>query len=138
MKVSRPPVVTLLGHVDHGKSTLLDYLRQVNTVDKEAGGITQHVAAYEVTHKQDDGTTARITFLDTPGHEAFHAIRARGAHAADIAVLVVSAEDGVKPQTIEALRWIRAEKMPMLVAMTKVDKPSADIERVKQSLAEND
>ncbi|MBX4199123.1 translation initiation factor IF-2 [Candidatus Parcubacteria bacterium] len=138
MKVARPPVVSLLGHVDHGKSTLLDYLRQVNTVDNEAGGITQHVAAYEVRHKRDDGTEAKITFLDTPGHEAFHAIRARGARAADIAILVVSAEDGVKPQTIEAVKWIRAEKIPMLVAMTKVDKPSADIERVKQSLAEND
>ncbi|MBX4195406.1 GTP-binding protein [Candidatus Parcubacteria bacterium] len=127
-----------MGHIDHGKSTLLDYIRKSNTVDKEAGGITQHVAAYEIVHIRDDETGSRITFLDTPGHEAFKSIRARGARAADIAVLVVSAEDGVKPQTLEALKRIREEKIPMLVAITKIDKPSANIEMVKQSLAEND
>lgn len=137
MKSPRPPVVAIMGHIDHGKSTLLDYIRKTNTTDKEAGGITQHVAAYEISHKKDDGTDGRITFLDTPGHEAFQAIRARGARAADIAVLVVSAEDGVKPQTLEALKWIKEEKVPMIVAITKVDKPGANVEMAKQSLAEN-
>src|SRR5882724_9391805 len=138
MKLSRPPVVAIMGHIDHGKSTLLDYIRKSNVVAGEAGGITQHVSVYEVEHAKEDGAKAKITFLDTPGHEAFHAIRARGARAADIGVLIVSAEDGVKPQTIEAIKWIKAEKIPMLVAITKIDKPNANIEHVKQSLAEND
>lgn len=143
-KTPRPPVVAIMGHIDHGKSTLLDYIRKTNTTEGEAGGITQHVAAYEIFHKKEDlpaqagGTEGRITFLDTPGHEAFKSIRARGASVADIAVLVVSAEDGVKPQTLEALKWIRAEKVPMLVAITKIDKPSANPEMVKQTLAEHD
>ncbi len=127
-----------MGHIDHGKSTLLDYIRKSNVVEKEAGGITQHVSAYEIVHRGDDGKENKITFLDTPGHEAFKSIRARGAKAADIAVLVVSAEDGVKPQTIEALKKIRETKVPMLVAITKIDKPTANIDMVKQSLAEND
>jgi translation initiation factor IF-2 len=127
-----------MGHIDHGKSTLLDYIRNSNVVAGEAGGITQHVSAYEITHKKDDGEEARITFLDTPGHEAFQSIRERGARAADIGVLVVSAEDGVKPQTIEALKKIREAGVPMLVAITKIDKPSANVEMAKQSLAEND
>jgi len=138
MKISRPPVVAIMGHIDHGKSTLLDYIRKSNVVGGEAGGITQHVSVYEVEHAKEDGTKAKITFLDTPGHEAFHAIRARGARAADIAVLVVSAEDAVKPQTLEAYKWIKAEDVPYIVAITKIDKPQANIERVKQSLAEND
>lgn len=138
MKISRPPVVAIMGHIDHGKSTLLDYIRKSDVVAGEAGGITQHVSVYEIEHSKSDGTEAKITFLDTPGHEAFHAIRARGARAADIAVLVVSAEDAVKPQTLEAYKWIKAEAVPYIVAITKIDKAQANIERVKQSLAEND
>ncbi len=129
----RPPIVVVMGHIDHGKSTLLDYIRKSNIVAKEAGGITQHIGAYEVSH-----AGSNITFLDTPGHEAFSAIRARGAHAADVAVLVVSAEDGVKPQTVEALKCIRSEKIPFIVAINKIDKPGANAERTKQSLAENE
>jgi small GTP-binding protein domain len=127
-----------MGHIDHGKSTLLDYIRKSNVVAGEAGGITQHVSAYEIIHKTDTGEDKKVTFLDTPGHEAFESIRARGARAADIAVLVVSAEDGVKPQTLEAIKKIRETQAPMLVAITKIDKPSANIEMAKQSLAEND
>src|SRR3954468_499465 len=98
----RPPIVAVMGHIDHGKSTLLDYIRKTNVVDKEAGGITQHLSAYEVAHKDKEGTNRTITFLDTPGHEAFKGMRNRGALAADIAILVVSAEDSVKAQTLEA------------------------------------
>ncbi|MDB5194378.1 MAG: infB [Parcubacteria group bacterium] len=136
----RPPVIAIMGHIDHGKSTLLDYIRKVNTTDKEAGGITQHVSAYEVIHEHlgPKGLEKRkITFLDTPGHEAFMGIRARGASAADIAILVVSAEDGVKPQTLEAYKHIEKGRVPYVVAITKIDKPSANIDRAKQSLAEN-
>lgn len=129
----RPPVVVIMGHIDHGKSTLLDYIRKSNIVAGEAGGITQHLGAYEVAHEK--GT---ITFLDTPGHEAFCAIRERGARVADIAILVVSAEDGVKPQTLEALKSILAEKLPYIVAINKIDKPEANVERTKQVLAENE
>src|SRR3954470_11198974 len=103
----RPPIVVIMGHVDHGKSTLLDFIRKSNTVGKEAGGITQHVAAYEV-EREKDGETKRITFIDTPGHAAFSAIRARGANVADIAILVVAADDGVKAQTLEAIAAIRS------------------------------
>jgi translation initiation factor IF-2 len=110
--IARPPVVVIMGHIDHGKSTLLDYIRKSNIVAKEAGGITQHLGAYEVVHT-NNGKKQAITFLDTPGHEAFCAIRERGAHVADIAILVVSAEDGVKPQTVEALKCIQAEKNPL-------------------------
>lgn len=134
----RPPVVAVMGHIDHGKSTLLDYIRQSNVAEGEAGGITQHVSAYEVTRPREDGQEARITFLDTPGHEAFKGIRSRGASLADIGVLVVSAEDGVKPQTIEAYNRIKESELPFIVAITKTDKPSANIDRTKQSLAEND
>jgi len=132
-KELRPPVVALMGHIDHGKSTLLDYIRKTKITEGEAGGITQHVNAYEVTHNQ-----SKITFIDTPGHEAFTSIRSRGANIADIAILVVSAEDGVKPQTIEAYKHIKKSEVPFIVAITKIDKPSANIERAKQSLAEND
>lgn len=156
-------MVAVLGHVNHGKSSLLDYIRKTNSVEKEAGNITQRLGAYEVTVPQinadtrpqinADGKTrmradtdtqigadknARvITFLDTPGHEAFTGIRERGATVADIAVLVVSGEEGVKPQTAEALRYIETAKIPYLVAITKIDKPNADAERVKQGLAEH-
>ncbi|MSU55262.1 MAG: translation initiation factor IF-2 [Candidatus Taylorbacteria bacterium] len=136
--VPRPPVVAVMGHIDHGKTTLLDYIRKSNVTDKEAGGITQHVSAYEVFHKTPEGLTKPITFIDTPGHEAFAAIRSRGASVADIAILVVSGEDGVKPQTLEALKFIKESKLPFIIAVTKMDKPSANIERAKQSLLENE
>jgi translation initiation factor IF-2 len=133
----RPPIITIMGHIDHGKSTLLDYIRKSNVVAKEAGGITQHLSAYEVAHTTKEGKTKRITFLDTPGHEAFSNMRSRGASAADIAVLVVSAEDGVKQQTLEALQSIKTAGIPFIVAITKIDKPNANVERVKQDLAEH-
>jgi translation initiation factor IF-2 len=133
----RPPVVAVMGHVDHGKSTILDYIRKTNIVDREAGGITQHVSAYEVEH-QKDGVAHKITFLDTPGHEAFSGIRMRGAHVADVAILVVSAEEGVKPQTLEAYKHIKAKNLPMIVALNKIDRPNANAERVKQNLAEHE
>jgi len=137
-RVPRPPVVVIMGHIDHGKSTLLDYVRKSNIVAGEAGGITQHVGAYVVEHTTKEGTKGSITFLDTPGHAAFTGIRERGANAADIAILIVSAEDGVKPQTVEALKNIIASKLPYVVAITKIDKPNANIERTKQSLGENE
>lgn len=134
---ARPPIVAVLGHVDHGKSTLLDFIRHTNVVAGEAGGITQHVAAYEV-EREHEGSTKRITFIDTPGHAAFQAIRARGAKAADIAVLVVAADDGVKAQTLEALASIRAANTPFVVAINKIDKPNADLSRTQASLLENE
>jgi translation initiation factor IF-2 len=141
-KTPRPPVVVVMGHVDHGKSTLLDYIRQTNIVDKEVGGITQRMSAYEVIHKATDSNGKKeekhITFLDTPGHESFCAIRSRGACAADIAILIVSAEDGVKPQTLDAYREIKAAALPYIVGISKIDKPNANIDRVKLSLAENE
>ena len=132
-QTERPPVICIMGHIDHGKSTLLDYIRKTNIVDKEAGGITQKISAYEVVHNGK-----KITFLDTPGHESFTKIRQRGAIVADIAVLVVSAEDGVKKQTIEALHCITESGTPMIVAINKIDKPGADIEKTKTNLAENE
>jgi len=132
----RPPVVVIMGHVDHGKSTLLDYIRKSNVVEGEAGSITQHISAYEVVHKSESGLDRKITFLDTPGHEAFSKMRARGADAADIAILIVSAEDGVKVQTLEAYNTIIESKIPYIVAINKIDKPNANIEKVKMELAE--
>ena len=132
-QMERPPIVAVLGHVDHGKSTLLDFIRKSNTVAKEAGGITQHVAAYEV-EREKNGVQKRITFIDTPGHAAFSAIRARGATAADIAILVVAADDGVKAQTLEALKSIRDAGTPFIVAINKIDKPNADKERTIRTL----
>ena len=134
----RPPVVAILGHIDHGKPTLLDYIRSANVVASEAGAITQHLSAYVVSHRGREGAARRITFLDTPGHEAFTAMRSRGARAADLVVLVVSAEEGVKAQTLEALAAIREAVVPFLVAITKIDKPQADVERTKRSLLENE
>ncbi|MES2470718.1 MAG: translation initiation factor IF-2 [Patescibacteria group bacterium] len=135
---TRPPVIVIMGHIDHGKSTLLDYIRKSNTTAKEAGGITQHLGAYEVAHTNPQGKKGTLTFLDTPGHEAFSGIRARGAKVADIAILVVSAEDGVKPQTLEALECIKEAKLPYIVAINKIDKPNANPEKTKQNLAENE
>lgn len=138
-QTSRPPVIVVMGHIDHGKSTLLDYIRKTNTTAKEAGGITQHLSAYEVAIPISNGSdTRRMTFLDTPGHEAFCSIRERGAQIADIAVLVVSADDGVKPQTIEALKCIQTDSMPFIVAINKIDKSGVNVDKIKQNLAEHE
>ncbi|HEY4500323.1 MAG TPA: GTP-binding protein, partial [Candidatus Paceibacterota bacterium] len=148
-RIKRPPVVAVMGHIDHGKSTLLDYIRKTNIVAGEVGGITQRISAYEVVREKNPlsnnqspnnqtNTAEHITFIDTPGHEAFSGMRERGAATADIAILVVSAEDGVKKQTIEAYKQISEAKIPMIVAINKIDKPGADLERAKMSLTENE
>lgn len=135
--IERPPIIVIMGHIDHGKSTLLDYIRKSNSVAGEAGGITQHTSAYEVEHETPEGVIKKITFLDTPGHAAFTEMRSRGAVVADIAILVVSAEDGVKTQTLDALRAIQDANIPYIVAINKIDRPGADIDRTKNSLLEN-
>lgn len=135
---NRAPIVVVMGHIDHGKSTLLDYIRKTNVVAEEAGGITQHLSAYQVTHTTSEKTEQALTFLDTPGHAAFQKMRLRGADVADIAILVVSAEDGVKPQTLEALTCIKEAAIPFVVAINKIDKPGADIATTQASLIENE
>lgn len=128
---TRPPIVVVMGHIDHGKTKILDWYRKTKVVEQESGGITQHIGAYEVVHQGKN-----ITFIDTPGHEAFSKMRSRGARVADIAILVVAADEGVKPQTKEAIEIIRANNLPFAVALNKIDKPEANVERVKQQLAE--
>lgn len=120
-KTPRPPVVVVMGHIDHGKSTLLDYIRKTTVTDNEAGGITQHISAYEAEYNK-----RKIVFLDTPGHEAFHGVRKSGSKVADIAVIVVSTEDGVKPQTIETVEEVKNNKIPFIIAINKIDKPNAN------------
>lgn len=133
--ISRPPVVVVMGHIDHGKTKLLDYIRKTNVIEKEAGGITQHIGAYEIEieHKPSG---RKITFIDTPGHEAFSKMRSRGAKVADIALLVVAADEGVKPQTIEALNHIKESNIPFIVVINKIDKPEAQPTKIKQQLGE--
>ncbi|KAI4453911.1 translation initiation factor if-2-related [Holotrichia oblita] len=132
-KDKRPPIVTVMGHVDHGKTSLLDYIRSTNVTGGEAGGITQHIAAYSINWKGE-----KITFIDTPGHAAFANMRARGSKINDIAILIVAADDGVKQQTIEAIKHIKSAKVPMIVAINKMDKPDANVDRIKQQLTEHD
>src|SRR3989344_8296790 len=127
----RPPIVVILGHVDHGKTSLLDFIRKSRVASREAGGITQHIGAYEAVISDK-----RLTILDTPGHEAFTAIRSRGAHVADVAVLVVAAEEGVKPQTREAIKIIKDSETPFVVAINKIDKEGANPQKARQELAE--
>jgi len=135
----RPPIVAVVGHVDHGKTTLLDYIRKTNLVSREAGGITQSIGAYEVEYPSaGSGQARKITFIDTPGHEAFSTMRVRGATAADLAILVVAADEGVKPQTTEAITILRETKTPFVVAITKIDKPTANVDKVKNELVAAD
>ncbi len=138
-RTTRPPVVVVMGHVDHGKTKLLDTIRETNIVATESGGITQHIGAYQTIWKDPKTKVERaISFIDTPGHEAFTVMRSRGAKVADIAILVVAADDGVKPQTEEVIQIIRAAKLPFVVAINKVDKPTADVQRVKTELSQRD
>ncbi|MBI2623847.1 MAG: GTP-binding protein [Candidatus Liptonbacteria bacterium] len=133
----RPPVVVVMGHVDHGKTTLLDYIRKANVAEREAGGITQAVGAYEIEHRTSNSEQSqKITFIDTPGHEAFVAMRSRGAAIADLAILVVAGDEGVKPQTKEVIGILQKSETPFVVAITKVDKPGANVEKIKSELAE--
>src|SRR3989344_4230170 len=134
--VPRPPVVVVMGHVDHGKTKLLDAIRQTHVVEGESGGITQHIGAYQVDWRAKDGTERAITFIDTPGHEAFTVMRSRGAKVADVAILVVAADDAIQPQTREVIDIIKAAQLPFIVAINKIDKPDANIDRVKSQLSE--
>ena len=129
----RAPVITVMGHVDHGKTTLIDFIRKTRVADTESSGITQHTGAYQIEHKN-----RKITFIDTPGHEAFSQMRTRGAKITDIIILVVAADDGVMPQTKEAIQLSKLAKVPLIVFVNKIDKPNKDVEKVKRELAEND
>src|SRR4030042_2824035 len=129
--INRPPVVVILGHVDHGKTSILDYIRKTHVAEKESGGITQHIGAYEI-----EKNGKKITFIDTPGHEAFSAMRSRGAKLADLAILVIDASEGVKTQTKEAISWIKKAGIPTIVALNKIEKPGADTEKVKRELSQ--
>lgn len=131
--IARPPIVVVMGHIDHGKTTLLDFIRKTKITEKESGGITQHIGAYEIEFKGK-----RITFIDTPGHEAFSKMRSRGARVADVAILVVAADEGVKEQTKEAIRHVKEAEIPFIVAINKIDKPGANPEKIKKELAENE
>ncbi|MBI5045844.1 MAG: translation initiation factor IF-2 [Candidatus Niyogibacteria bacterium] len=135
-EITRSPVVVVVGHIDHGKTKLLDHIRKTNVIEGESGGITQHIGAYEVAVSTKRGVSGEITFLDTPGHEAFSEIRSRGARVADVAILVVAADEGVKPQTEESIKAIQAADIPFVVAINKTDKEGANPERVKMQLAE--
>ncbi|MBI2039400.1 MAG: translation initiation factor IF-2 [Candidatus Niyogibacteria bacterium] len=132
----RPPIIVIMGHIDHGKTTLLDSIRKSNVAERESGGITQHIGAYEVTAVAKSGELKKMTFIDTPGHAAFSRMRSRGAHVADVAILVVAADDGVKPQTKEALDAIRAADIPFIVALNKIDKPETNPEKAKKELSD--
>lgn len=134
----RPPIVTIMGHVDHGKTSLLDFIRRTNVAAGESGGITQHISAYQIEHTSKEGDKQKITFVDTPGHEAFSALRAHGAALTDIVILVVAADDGVKPQTIEAIKFARAANVQIIVAINKTDLPGANLDRIKQQLSEQE
>ena len=136
--VVRAPIVTIMGHVDHGKTTLLDYIRRSNIAEGESGGITQHISAYQIDFKTTDNKRRKITFIDTPGHEAFSALRAHGASLTDIVILVVAADDGIKPQTVEAIKHAQSANVPIVVAVNKMDLPGADLEKVKGQLAEQE
>ncbi|MDP1629779.1 MAG: translation initiation factor IF-2, partial [bacterium] len=131
--IPRPPIVVVMGHIDHGKTTLLDFIRKTKVTEKESGGITQHIGAYEIEFKGN-----KITFIDTPGHEAFSKMRSRGAKVADVAILVVAADEGVKEQTKEAIQHIKEATIPFIVAINKIDKPGANPEKLKKELAENE
>lgn len=135
---TRAPVVTIMGHVDHGKTSLLDFIRKTNVTAGESGGITQHISAYQIDFTPKDGAKQKITFIDTPGHEAFSALRSHGASITDLVVLVVAADDGVKPQTIEAITHAKAANVPIIVAINKIDVPGANVERIKQQLTEHE
>ncbi|MBI5742540.1 MAG: translation initiation factor IF-2 [Candidatus Niyogibacteria bacterium] len=136
--IARAPVVVVVGHIDHGKTSLLDFIRRANVTEQESGGITQHIGAYETTVATKTGAAGKLTFLDTPGHEAFSEMRSRGARVADIAILVVAADEGVKPQTEESIRAIKKAELPFVVALNKMDKEGANPDRVKMALAEKE
>ena len=136
--IKRPPIVTIMGHVDHGKTTLMDFIRSANVAASESGGITQHISAYQIDFETKDKVKRKITFIDTPGHEAFSQLRAHGVSMTDVVILIVAATDGVKPQTIEVIEKARANNVPIIVAINKIDMPGANVEMVKKQLSEHE